>query len=476
MDLLELSADFLRPEEAARAGELPGKVDLPVILTVRREKEGGRFTGNERDRMQLLLRLGLSGFAFLDLEEDLQAPELDRRIREAGAGVIRSLHDIHGVPSDLSRRLAVLARNAREIPKVAVTPCSAADLMRLLETFTALGSIPKVLFGMGDYGFPTRVLAPRLGSLFCYSSPPTGNEAQGHVDPRTLDELYGYHRIGKDTAVFGVIGNPVMHSFSPLIHNTGLLAQGLDAVYLPFLVDELASFFHVADSLGVQGLSVTIPYKESVIPMLGYKDRAVAAIGACNTMRRGADGRWEGTNTDAAGFLASLVQAFHGVVPPGQGATVIGAGGASRAVVYTLLDQGVRVLVLNRTALRAQKLAQELGGRGASVQSAPLDESSVKLMAGFTDLIVQTTKLGMSPNENADPLPGYQFTGAEVVCDIVYAPDTTSFLKRALAAGCTVVRGSQMLLAQAYEQFAFFTGSPFPPGAKERLRERMSSA
>ena len=475
MDLLELRADFLRPEEAARAGELPGKVDLPVILTVRREQEGGKFTAEERDRVQLLSRLGPSGFAFVDLEEDLEAPELDRRVREAGAGVIRSFHDLHGVPSDLARRLAALARNAREIPKAAVTPRGAADLGRLLEAFETLASIPKVLLGMGDYGFPSCVLAPKLGSLFCYSSPSQAMAAPGHVDPQTLDGLYRYHRIRKNTTVFGVIGNPVMHSLSPLIHNAGLAALGEDAVYLPFLVDELEPFFRAADSLGVQGLSVTIPHKEGVMRMLARKDPSVAAIGACNTIRREAGGTWEGTNTDAAGFLAPLLQAFHGAFPPGLSATVIGAGGASRAVVHALLGQGARVLVLNRTVLRAQKLAEDLGARAASVLSAPLDESGLKLMRDFTDLIVQTTRVGMSPNENADPLTGYRFTGSETVYDLVYAPETTEFLKRALAAGCTVVRGGQMLLAQAFEQFRFFTGCDFPAHARQGLLARMSA-
>ncbi len=468
VDLLELRADFLLPDEARRAAELARKVDLPVILTVRRQGDGGTFSGDERDRIQLLRRIVSGGFAFVDLEEDLAAPELDRSIREAGTRVIRSFHDRNGVPRDLARRMTVLARSAREIPKAAVFPRGSADLLVLLEAFAATDRIPKVLLGMGDYGFPTRVLAPRLGSLFCYSSPPQGLAASGHVDPETLDELYRYHRIRPATQVFGVIGNPVMHSLSPVIHNRGFGRLGTDAVYLPFLVDDLEPFFRVADLLGIRGFSVTIPHKVDVISRLQSRDNFVTAIGACNTVHRGADGKWEGSNTDAPGFLAPLLRAFGGRLPRGMRATVIGAGGAGRAVAHALAAEGATMLVLNRTPVRAQELAGEINARGAGIaQAAGLDESGVKLAGSFSDLIVQTTSVGMAGQENEDPLPGYRFSGRETVYDLVYVPEMTTFLNRAEAAGCRIIRGSQMLLAQAFEQFRVFTGHDYPRDAAQ---------
>jgi 3-dehydroquinate dehydratase / shikimate dehydrogenase len=358
-----------------------------------------------------------------------------------------------------------LARSAREIPKAAVTPGGARDLLRLLQAFHSLERVQKVLLGMGDYGFPTRVLAPKLGSLFCYSSPPRESAAPGHVDPGSLDELYRYHQIGRDTEVYGVIGNPVMHSLSPRIHNAGLAALRRDAVYLPFLVDEVEPFLRMADDLAVQGLSVTIPHKESVMGILERSDRSVTASGACNTMRRGQDGKWEGTNTDSAGFLSPLLEAFGGSLPRGLGATVIGAGGASRAIVHALTREGARVLVLNRTLDRARRLASAF-----DAQAAPLDDSGLRLAAGFSDLIVQATSVGMAPRADADPLPGYRFSGREVAYDLVYVPGTTAFLKRALEAGCRVIRGRQMLLAQAFEQFRIFTGCEYPEEAKRELK------
>ncbi len=470
VDLLELRVDFLTAEEAALAGALPGKVDLPVILTIRRKQDGGRFAGNERDRIRLLSRIAASGFAFLDLEEDLDAPALDRLISQSGAGVIRSFHDLQGVPDDLCERVGRLARSAREIPKAAVTPRCSRDLLLLLEAFEGLRHVPKVLLGMGDYGFPTRVLAPKLGSLFCYSSPPRQDAAPGHIDPESLDELYRYHRVDNDTEVYGVIGNPVMHSLSPRIHNAGLAALGLNAVYLPFLVDELTPFFQAADRLRIRGLSVTIPHKQSVIDLLARADRSVKAIGACNTLVRGRKGAWEGTNTDWTGFLSPLREAFGGSLPSGIGATVIGAGGASRAIVDALAENGGRVLILNRTPDRARQLAREFNAAAAA-----LDDSGLEAMRGFNDLIVQATSVGMAPHSDEDPLPGYRFTGREVVYDLVYAPETTAFLTRALQAGCRVIRGRQMLLAQAFEQFRIFTGREYPLEAKKQFETRMDS-
>ena len=464
VDLLELRVDAMLPEEARRADELVRRVDLPVILSVRRQKDGGAFSGSERERLRLLERLAPMGFAFIDVEHDLRAPELDRLIREAGAGVIRSFHDPAGVPSDLPERMPALARTPAELPRATVTPRGSADLLRLLDAFQRLSRLPKVLSGAGDCGFPTRMLAQKLGSLF-----------SAVEDPGTADELYRCRAIGEATEVFGVIGNPVMHSLSPVIHNKGFAALGLDAVYLPFLVDDLDLFFRAADMLGIRGLSVTVPHKVDVMSRLAHQDGSVGAIGACNTIHRRPGGGWEGTNTDGAGFLAPLLAAFGDRLPAGLRATVIGAGGAAHAVAHSLVRTGARVLVLNRSPGRAQALAQDVRApSGSEVLIGPLDETGVKLMGGFNDLIVQTTKVGMAPHADSDPLPGYSFSGRETVYDLVYVPEMTVFLKRAKAAGCPIILGSQMLLSQAFEQFRIFTGKQYPREAAHGIFEPLS--
>ena len=464
-DLLELRVDRLSAQEAGLAGRLPARVGSPVILTVRRTREGGKFAGSEQERHALLSKLADSGFAYIDLEEDFEAPDLQARVTGKGGRVIRSMHDFTGVPADLARRVPGLAHHRGEIPKAALLPKNAADLMRLLTTFKDLEGVEKILFGMGDMGFPTSVLAPRLGSLLCYTSAARAQAAAGQVDPLTLENTYNFRSITPRTQVFGVIGSPIMHSLSPLIHNRGFAAIGFDAVYLPFLVDDLDGFWAVADCLEIRGLSVTVPHKQAVISRLSGRDQLVESIGACNTMTR-AQGRgpWQGTNTDVEGFLSPLRAALGGAIPRGISATVIGAGGAARAVVYALKASGTRVLVLNRTANRGRDLANAF-----SVSHAGLDEDGFRQALDFADLIVQTTNAGMSPNIEADPAPGLSFSGKEIVYELLYAPPTTAFLQRALSAGCQVVRGRKMLVGQAMEQFRLFTGTAYPADLRAEL-------
>ena len=467
MDLAELRVDHLLDEEKAAAGRLPARAGLPVILTVRRGRDGGRYEGSEADRIALLQRLAGQGFSFVDIEEDLRAPELEAHIRKGGARVVRSLHDFSGVPRGLSRRFARLARHADEIPKAAVTPTSCADLAELLDVFRGLGDAEHVLLGMGDIGFPTRVLAPFLGSSWCYASATSEAVAPGQVTPGTLEEVYRFRALAPSTAIYGVIGSPVMHSRSPLIHNRGFTALGIDAVYLPFQVPDLAGFWKVADSLKIRGLSVTVPHKEAVLGGNVRGDGEVSAIGACNTLCRPAgSGSWNAANTDAEGCLGPLRSAFGGTLPLGFGATVIGAGGAARSVVAALKGAGARVLILNRTVERARTLAAAFG-----TASGGIDGQGMEAARDYRDLVVQTTSAGMAPREEADPAPGLDFSGHEIVYELVYAPERTLFLRRAITAGCRVLYGRQMLVAQALRQFRIFTGVEYPSDHAERLSQ-----
>ena len=469
IDLVELRADHLRDSEVAAASSFPARVGIPCILAVRRRRDGGRFAGAERDRVSLLRKLAGAGFAYVDLEEDLQAPELDAAIRKAGAKVVRSLHDFAGVPADLSRRIAALARRPNEIARAAVTPRTSAQLAVLLDACRDAGALPRVILGLGEVGFPTRVLAARLGSAWCYASPAAAEAAPGEMTPEALEEVYRFRSIGPRTRVFGVIGNPVMHSRSPLIHNRGFTALGIDAVYLPFQVPDLEEFWRAADLLDIRGLSVTVPHKTAVLGPRVTGDEDVRAAGACNTLYRASGcGPWTGANTDMEGFLSPLRRALGGRVPVGLRATVIGAGGAARAVVAALASSGARVLVRNRTRENARRLAEEFVAGYAGLE--PDDSPGAGAAA---DLIVQTTSAGMPPQESVDPAPGLRFTGREIVYELVYAPAATPLVKRARAAGCRVIYGRQMLLAQALRQFLLFTGSEYPAELAEALESEL---
>ncbi len=462
VDLVEIRADFLEPGELPQLHTFPGQVQVPCILTIRRQADGGRFKKSEQERVNLLRRAATGRYAFVDIEEDLHIPALEEEIRARGGRLIRSIHETGGLTASipaLRTRIETLERSASDLPKAAFMINSTAELVRLVELCRELDGREKIVIGMGSYGFATRVLAEKLGSYLTFCSPPAGTRqaAKGHTDPETMNGVYRFSEIGRDTRVLGIIGNPIMHSFSPLIHNRGLSLLGLDAVYIPLHVDRVPDFFKLADSLSIQGVSVTIPHKQAVIPFLSDRDPTVQAVGACNTIVRREAG-WYGTNTDVYGFLHPLLEKVsRRPAPAAKAATVIGAGGAARSIVYALTREGWKLLILNRTPSRAQALAGEFDCAWAS-----LDERGAAQIGRHSDLIVQTTSSGMEPDTTGDPLPWYTFGGHEIVYEIIYNPVETRLLDRAKRAGCDVIYGKHMLAAQAMGQFELFTNCEYP--------------
>jgi len=403
-------------------------------------------------------------------EEGTCSQSLEEDAHRYRVGVIRSIdidaEEKNKIPSFPLKLLEGLDRE-RDVLHLSMIPSGWKDLGLLIERVILDSRVQERGFKRsfsieGPYGFPFQVLASYLGSYFAFTYPKTA----GHLlDPLTLQRVYRYPSIGSRTALFGIIGNPVLHSRSPHIHNRGYEALGIDAVYVPFPVDDLESFFHVARKLRIRGLSVTIPHKEKVIKFCSWCEEAVHAVGACNTLVLSEDSI-KGYNTDVEGFLAPLKDSFHTL--QGLKALVIGAGGASRSVVYGLAREGARVLILNRTVERALGLAKEmemaLGLSPGTIMAGPLNGEGVSKAEQFIpDLVVQTTSCGMHPREDEDPFPNLSFRRREVVYDLVYTPKETRFLKRAKATGCSVIYGDAMLIHQAFRQFLLFTGQEYPP-------------
>ncbi|MQY76679.1 MAG: shikimate dehydrogenase [Spirochaeta sp.] len=469
-DLYELRADYLEPLSMPALSSFPTQVKKPVILTVRRAADRGHFKGSENERCGILRRCLASGYRYVDLEEDFQDQKTEQAAEAGGVTVIRSFHDFSGVPADLGRRIRNIKRNPGEVIKTAVMVQNTLELFKLVELALELkvrdGWGNRIILGMGPMGFPTRVLSTILGSSITYSSAPGRQAAPGHVDPQTLVDLYRFPLIGEDARIFGVIGNPVMHSESPALHNRGFSSCAIDdAVYLPFQVDNLEAFFKLAEVFAIRGVSVTIPHKQGVIPFLSSRDEGVDAAGACNTIVW-RDGLRRGYNTDISGFMAPLKESMGGAIPAGFRAAVIGAGGAARAMVYALRKEGVEVLILNRTVERAKELAAVFDCSYGSL-------GEQERIADFSDFIVQTTSVGMKQEcAEYDPIPGYSFRGSEIVYDLIYIPRLTPLLKRAAQSGCRVINGWEMLVAQAGIQFKLFTGQGLPREANSRIADQ----
>jgi 3-dehydroquinate dehydratase/shikimate dehydrogenase len=435
-DLVELRVDTVEDPSAAAA--LEGR-RTPVIFTCRASWEGGHFKGSEEERRRLLSDAQRLGAEYVDVEWKADFHELFEARR--GQGIVASMHDFQGVPSDLTERAAAMRATGAEVIKLSVTARRLSDTLALLPLNDKReGAV--VLLAMGDAGIASRVLAARFGSAWTYAGE---GVAPGQVSaPRMYQEL-GFARVKASTAVYGVVGRPVMHSLSPAMHNAAFAAAGLDAVYLPLQAVDFDDFLVFAKAMSVDGASVTAPFKVAALERAVASDELASRIGAANTLRRCAGG-WAASNTDVAGFLAPLESR---VSLAGRRATILGAGGAARAASEALRSVGARVAIAARSRDRAARVA---GVSGASVTDFPPP-------AGSWDVLVNATPVGTVPAIEESPLPHGPFSGA-LVYDLVYNPPETRLMRDAAAAGCHVIGGLEMLVAQAERQFAAWTGRP----------------
>lgn len=257
------------------------------------------------------------------------------------------------------------------------------------------------------------------------------------------------------TRVCGVWGWPVKHSASPAMHNAAYKALGLDLVYVPFAVapDALPAAVAGVRALGLLGVNVTVPLKELVPPLLDRLTDRAARLGAVNTLFWDGD-QLCGDSTDGPGFLAALAHAG-ATLTPGREAIVLGAGGSARAVVDALVQSGLRVTVANRTVARAEEVASRFGAHAA----LPLTEDALREPLSRAQLLVNTTSIGMHPNESdCPPIPTDSLHPALFVSDLIYNPAQTRLLALAQACGCRTQNGVEMLVRQGALAFTRWTG------------------
>jgi len=284
------------------------------------------------------------------------------------------------------------------------------------------------------------------------------------------------------TKVCGIFGCPVGHSLSPAMHNAAFAAAGLDYVYVPFPVapEKLPQAVEAVRALEMAGVNVTVPHKEAVLPLLDELSEAAALIGAVNTIVN-RSGRLYGDNTDGRGFLRSL-EMGPGFLPAGKTALILGAGGAARAVAVQLALAGAgRLIIANRTPARALELTSFLNKRTGVETGAATWPGTPGGIAGFTslaeefassDLIVQATSIGLQHDAGWTGLPFDRMRPEQVVCDLVYKPPETSFLKAARRAGARAVNGLGMLLYQGALAFEMWTGVPAPVSVMQEALDK----
>ncbi len=273
--------------------------------------------------------------------------------------------------------------------------------------------------------------------------------------------------IDAHTQLTGVLGYPVRHSLSPAMHNAALQSLGLNGVYLAFEVPPNALPNAIAGMRGlhIQGLNLTIPHKQAVIPLLDGTTDAAQQVGAVNTLFWD-DDQLIGDNTDAEGFLRGLREA--GVEPASQTVLILGAGGAARAVAYALHRQGCRLIIANRTPERAVSLS-------AAFQATPVEmaHDALRPLLSQVDGVVNCTSLGMSPDTaSSPPMDWDALPDTAWACDLVYRPLHTRFLQAARARGLHTVDGLGMLIHQGALAFERWTGQPAPVAVMRNATER----
>ena len=250
-------------------------------------------------------------------------------------------------------------------------------------------------------------------------------------------------------ALFAVLGNPVSHSLSPVMHNHAFSAVGFNGLYIPLEVDDIQLAISGLRLLNFKGASITIPHKTSVIDLLDELDDAAARIKAVNTVVN-SDGRLIGHNTDWSGAMRALSDK---IKINSKAVAIVGAGGAARAIGFGVKAEGGRIIILNRSKLKGEQLSSEL-----DAGFLPLSEAK-KLDC---DILINTTPIGMTPHADDMCLPITALDKNMVVMDIIYTPLKTRLLREAEKIGCTCIDGLSMFVYQGAEQFTLWTGQKAP--------------
>jgi 3-dehydroquinate dehydratase/shikimate dehydrogenase len=427
----------------------PGTV---VSATCRRVSSGGKFKGSIASQLDILSKAAAAGCQLVDVELQTTSkckPEQLQKLRSRAA-LILSFHDFRGTKK-LDETLEKMLAYPADFYKVVSTATTLSDNVAMIKFLGRRGDRHSLVsMCMGEQGIISRVLGVRAGSVFTFASATAGEAtAPGQVTAQELRNVYRIEQLDAATRVYGVVGDPVAHSLSPAIMNAAFRRENVNAVYLTLHAKTLKDLLTCVREIPIHGISVTMPYKEAILPHLDNTDSHTTKIGACNTVVRAQDGKLYGFNTDASGIVRPLERRLNTL--EGARILVIGAGGAARAAVFGLKERGSEVYILNRSAAPAKKLAHRAHAR-------IMKRADLKKLA--FDVIINATPVGMG-NTRESPLHENEIN-ARYVFDMVYDPAETRLLKLAKERGAQVIPGIEMFVHQAARQFEIWTGKPAP--------------
>jgi 3-dehydroquinate dehydratase/shikimate dehydrogenase len=466
---LEFRLDYLDKPAAALPklrAFLAANTAVTAIATCRRAEHGGKFEGTVAAELDILLKAAAptapgdeqTAFQLVDLElESAEAlhPDDLAKLHQTGVAVIVSHHNFKET-KDLESIYERMERFDPDFVKIVPTARSLTDnvtLMRFIERISDSAAIVGIC--MGDFGIISRVLGLRAGSAFTFAAAHQGDETgPGQIAARTLVETYRIEEVDAATKVYGVAGNPVNKSLSPIMMNTAFRRETVNAVYLALQAAKIEDLVGLIGQIPIHGVSVTMPHKQAILPHLEHMDPLSLKIGAVNTVSR-VEGKLYGFNTDVSGIITPIEKRM-----PVRGAKVLvlGAGGSARAAVFGLRDKGADVFILNRTPETAAKLAKQSGAKVIKREAIP--------KTAF-DIIVNATPIGMAGNK-APQLLGPDDLKTKIVFDLVYNPVDTPLIRLARQQNLHVITGVEMFVQQGARQFEIWTGKPAPE--EEMLR------
>lgn len=460
VDLVELRMDSIPHPGMEALQSFFEACPKPVIITIGGSEAFGTFSGTVEERLTLLRDAAKAGARFVDIDWRLS---LELGEVEPPCHRIVSRHELEGTPenlAELDEQIREVLYEGDAVKFVTHARCTEDGLRMLRYLRRARGGT--IAFCSGAAGSFTRVLAPIFGSPFTYAAPaimPGGKglppSAPGQLRVGDLLAMLPPGGLSHETAVLGVVGNPIGHSASPFVHGMALKRAGLDAVYVAFEPEDFDLFIDLADDPVFRGLSITAPFKERAAVRAKRTEERAKTLGAVNTLVRRNDGSWTGSNTDLTAVKTCLERAF-GVwsKEPGRPVgmalaqvLVLGTGGAARAAVGAAKDTGATVAVAGRNPEKTLALAKEMGAQAVAWD----DIASVPY-----DILIHCTPLGSGESKEI-PIPLDCLRPGSMVFDAVYRPLRTALLEAAQERGCTCIPGAEWFVRQAAAQFELFT-------------------
>lgn len=434
VEAVEWRLDYLTEIQYDQITAICQQVNKPIILTLRRVKDGGFFKGNDEQHRHHLTQLAQCHADYVDIESDINEEILEQAAQHCP--IIRSHHDFKQTPADLNTLVTTLRHPSASLIKLVTQANSTIDSLRMLVCLASQPTGSLAAHCMGEDGLPSRFLGKIMGSAISYAQRDDDNTILPHLPTLADYQLHRYPQLNPQTDIYGLIGDPVSHSQGASFHNPYFTEHNINAVYVKMRIKkkELTDFFFYANQLNIKGLSITMPLKQAAIEFI---DDSQPHVNAINTIAF--NQITQGINTDGKGALFALQQA---TVINDKKILILGAGGSAIGLLSALRNEPYQQIdVYNRTQSKLTTLAQHYPIHCCSLAQAQQQQY---------DIIINTLPIQAQIALLNDLIPLIQSQSQSlVVMDIVYSPRDTPILKAAQQIGANCVYGEAMFIEQA---------------------------